>query len=104
MFATMNLFEFAHLTFKHKELIDFLIYHGVLASTIKCSQCENDINIDKQTLMYRCRKQYFKKNVHKKRVSMQCAFKKSATAGTWFHKSHLNVATVCKIVACFLLL
>jgi len=44
------------------------------------------------------------KNAHKKRVSMRCDFKKSAKVGTWFHKSHLDIATICKIVACFLMM
>ena len=44
------------------------------------------------------------KNVHKKRVSKQCDFYKSAKEGTWFDKSNLDVGTVCKIVACFLML
>lgn len=92
------------MTFCNEQLIDFLIQHGVLAASIKCSICNNNININKETLMYKCRRRYNVKNVHKKRVSKQCDFIKSAKAGTWFDKSHLDVATICKIVACFLML
>ncbi|XP_071572814.1 uncharacterized protein [Temnothorax nylanderi] len=102
--AMLGLIEFGHLTYSQDKLIDFLIQHGVLTATIKCSECGSDINIDKETLMYRCRKRYYVKNEHKKRVSKQCNFKKSGKAGTWFGKSHLDVATICKLVACFLML
>jgi len=44
------------------------------------------------------------KNAHKKRVSMKCNFKKTIRIGTWFHKSHLDIATICRIVASFLML
>ncbi|XP_071576627.1 uncharacterized protein [Temnothorax nylanderi] len=100
----LGLLEFARLTYNKIELIDFLIQHGVLANTIKCSQCGDNINIDKDTLTYRCRRRYYIKNIHKKRVCKQCDFYKSAKTGTWFHKSHLDIATICKIVACFLML
>ncbi|XP_024882507.1 uncharacterized protein LOC112461483 [Temnothorax curvispinosus] len=103
----LSLIEFGHLTYCQDKLIEFLIEHGVLMSTIKCNECNRDINIDKETLMYRCRRRYYVKNQHKKRVSKQCNFKKSAKAGTWFEwfgKNHLDVATICKIVACFLML
>jgi len=44
------------------------------------------------------------KNEHKKRVSVKCNFKRSVRTGTWFHKSNLDVATICRIIACFLML
>src|SRR5436190_10160795 len=99
-----SLIKFGHLTYSQEKLVDFLIQRGVLACTIKCSKCGNDINIDKETLMFRCRKRYYEKNIHKKRVLKQCDFEKSAKSGTWFDRSHLDVATVCRIVACFLML
>lgn len=82
----LSFIEFGHLTYSQEKLVDFLIQHGVLACTIKCSKCGNDINIDKETLKFRCRKLYYVKNIHKKRVSKQCDFIKSAKAGTWFVK------------------
>nr|XP_012229903.1 PREDICTED: uncharacterized protein LOC105676515 isoform X1 [Linepithema humile] len=99
-----GLLEFAHLTYSKEKLVDFLIQHGVLASTITCSKCGNILDIDKKTLSYRCKKRYYIKNEHKKRVSKQCDFFKSAKKDTWFDKSNLDVGTVCKIVACFLML
>lgn len=99
----LSLLEFGYLTYSQEKLIDFLIQHGVLTLTIKCSQCDNNININKETLMYRCVHRYFVKDAHKKRVCRQCTFAKSAKVGTWFEKSHLDVATICKIVACFLM-
>ncbi|XP_011867709.1 PREDICTED: uncharacterized protein LOC105561931 [Vollenhovia emeryi] len=43
------------------------------------------------------------KNVHKRRVSKRCNFYRTARVGTWFHQSNLDIATICKIVACFLM-
>lgn len=100
----LGLLEFAHLTYNKTGLIDFLIQHGILANTVKCNQCDKDVNIDKESLTYRCRKRHYVKNVHKKRVSKQCNFNRSAKTDTWFYKSHLDVAIICKIVACFLML
>ncbi|XP_071578824.1 uncharacterized protein [Temnothorax nylanderi] len=40
----------------------------------------------------------------KKRVSKQCDYKKSAKVGTWFENSNLELATICKIIASFLML
>lgn len=80
--AMLSFIEFTHLTYCKEGLVDFLIQHGVLASTIKCHKCHNDLYIDKETLLYRCRKRYFVRNVHKERVSMQCDFMKSAKIGS----------------------
>ncbi|XP_032669691.1 uncharacterized protein LOC116843409 [Odontomachus brunneus] len=105
LLGTMSgLIEFGRLTACKDKLIDFLIQHGVLTSSIKCNNCGNNININKETLMYKCKRRYYIKNVHKKRVSKQYDFSRNATASTWFGKSHLDVGTVCNIVACFLLL
>ena len=79
---------FGHLTECKDKLIDFLIQHSVLANTIRCSKCGNDVNINKETIMYRCRKRYTVKNEHKKRISKQCTYEKNAKAGTWFGGTH----------------
>lgn len=100
----LSLFQFAQLIYNKEELTEFLIQHGILANTIKCSSCGKDVNINKETLMYRCRKRYMIKNKHKKKISKQCNFKKNAKLGTWFNNGQLDIATVCKIISCFLLL
>ena len=68
----IGLLEFAHIIHSKEKLVDFLIEHRVLASTITCTQCGNNLSIDKETLSYRCNKRYMIKNVHKKRVFKQC--------------------------------
>jgi hypothetical protein len=100
----LSLFEFVNIINSQEKLIDFLIQRGVLKNTITCSKCNNNIDLDKKTLIYRCRKRYTVKNIHKKRVLKQCDYSKSAKYGTWFDKSHLDVDTICKIIACFLML
>lgn len=66
--AMLSFIKFTHLTYCKEGLINFLMQHGVLASTIKCHKCNNDVYIDKETLLYRCRKWYLIKNVHNKRA------------------------------------
>ena len=100
----LTFLEFGHLTECKEKLIDFLIEHGVLVNTVKCSQCGSDVNINKETLLYRCQKRHIIKDKHKKRICERCTFEKIAKAGTWFSRSNLDVGTACKIVACFLML
>jgi hypothetical protein len=99
----LGLFDFINIIHNKDKLIDFLIHHGVLANTIKCSQCGNDVNINKDTLTFRCNGRHYIKNEHKKRVCKRCEFYKSARTGTWFYKSNADITTICKIVACFLM-
>lgn len=100
----LGLLEFGCLSFDNDKLINFLIEHGVLANIIKCSNCSNDVNICKKTLTYRCDKRYYIKDAHKKRISKRCNFYQSARTGTWFSNSNLDVGTICRLVACFLML
>ncbi|KYM95849.1 hypothetical protein ALC62_13500 [Cyphomyrmex costatus] len=100
----LGLLEFGHLSYDNEKLINFLIEHGVLTNIIKCSNCGNDVNICKETLTYKCNKRYVLKNVYKKKISKCCNFLRSARTGTWFHNSNLDVGTICRLVACFLML
>jgi len=50
----MLLFDFIQLMAKG-ELVDFLIQHNVLPSVIKCEKYVNELNINKKTLLFRCR-------------------------------------------------
>jgi len=102
--SMLGLIDFSYIIKCKEELVDFLIKHGVIICTITCGKCRNELNINKETLLFHCNRRYIIKNVHKKRVSVKCDFKKSAKVGTWFHKSHLDIATICKIVACFLMM
>jgi len=104
LISMLSLIDFSYIIRCKGELVDFLIKHGVLISTITCDKCGNNVNINKETLVFHCNRRYAMINAHKKRVSMKCNFKKSAKIGTWFHKSHLDIATICRIVACFLML
>jgi len=48
----LGLMDFTILISRKEELIDFLIEHGVLASTITCSKCGNNINIVKKNIIF----------------------------------------------------
>lgn len=100
----LSLFDFIYLTHSHEGLVNFLIQHGVILETINCEKCDNILHINEDTLIFKCRKRHTVINMHRKRVSKQCSFEKSAKAGTWFDRSNLDVGSICKIVACFLML
>lgn len=88
-----------------EELIDFLIQHGVLPSKINCENCGVELTINKETLLFRCQRRYSTAtSSKKKRVLKKCNFKKSAKVGTWFGNSNLKLATICMIIASFLML
>lgn len=99
----MLFFDFIQLMANTEDLIDFLIQHGVLPSKINCGNCGVKLSIDKRTLLFRCQR-YLPTPSKKKRVSRKCNFKKSAKVGTWFQNSNLKLATICKIIASFLML
>ncbi|KYN00044.1 hypothetical protein ALC62_02638 [Cyphomyrmex costatus] len=100
----MQLFDFIQLVAKKIDLVNFLILRGVLPETINCEKCGNELYIDKETLLFRCRKRYFSSNAKKKRIRKQCDFHKSCKVGSWFSNSNLEIDKICKIVACFLML
>ncbi|XP_011701566.1 PREDICTED: uncharacterized protein LOC105458165 [Wasmannia auropunctata] len=102
MAYSLGLFEFASLVHDREKLVDFLIQHGVLSSAIKCHRCGNDVEINKETLSYKCGKRYLANDARKKRVSRQCSLKQTGTA-SWFRNSHLDMGTICRIIACFLM-
>lgn len=100
----MQLFDFIQLMAKKSDLVDFLIRHGVLPSVINCEKCGNELHIDKETLLFRCRKRYFSLDAKKKRINKQCDYNKSSKVESWFGNSSLEIDKICKIVACFLML
>jgi len=103
--SMLSLIDFSYIIRCREELVDFLIKHGVLISTITCDKCGNVLNINKETLLFHCNRRYTMKNAHKKRVSMKCNFTKSEVLKLVLgSKSHLEIATICKIVVCFLML
>jgi len=100
----MLFFDFIQLIGNKDHLLEFLIQHGVIPSTINCEKCDEILFLDKETLLFRCRKKFLEKRNKKKSIARQCDFKKSCKVGTWFGRSNLDLATICKIVASFLML
>jgi len=72
----LGLIDFFYIIRCKEELVDFLIKHGILISTITFDKCGNDLNIIKETLVFHCNRRYTIKNAHKKHVSMKCDSKK----------------------------
>ncbi|XP_039306916.1 uncharacterized protein LOC120358142 [Solenopsis invicta] len=100
----MQLHDFLAVTHNKQQLIDFLIFHNLISSEITCPRCNNIVTINKEKLLFYCRKVYYEKNKHKKNVKRQCDFKASAKVDTWFSKSKLNLETVCRLTAYYIML
>lgn len=100
----MKLHEFLTLIPKRECLVDFLIQFKVLNNNLKCKICDNDINLNKNTLEFRCTKSRYIINSHKKRQKVACGFRESARKNTWFDKSKLSVEDICRFVAYFIML
>lgn len=72
------------------EIIDFLVRHGVLRDVVRCARCGNEIQLNRQTLQFRCQRSV---SVQKK-AAKKCGFKMSARIGTFFENSHLTLRQV----------
>ena len=100
----MQLHEFLAITHDIEKLIDFLIENNLINNEIYCQKCNNKLQINKSNLLFRCRNVFYEKNVHKKYVKIQCDFKVTAKLDTWFSKSKLNLETICRLTAYFIML
>lgn len=100
----MQLHEFLAVTHNREQLINYLIEHNLINSAIQCPKCNNDLKINRSNLLFRCHKVFHEKNKHKKYVKKQCGFKASAKINTWFSKSNLNLETICRMTAYFIML
>ncbi|EZA58869.1 hypothetical protein X777_00564, partial [Ooceraea biroi] len=69
-----------------------------------CPKCNSNLEINTSNLTFRCYKVYYEQNNHKKRVKKQCSFQTSAKCDTWFSKSKLDLETVCRLTAYFIML
>lgn len=69
-----------------------------------CVKCNNKLKINRHNLSFCCQKIRYEKNAHKKYVKKKCNFKASVKLDTWFYKSKLNLETICRITAYFIML
>lgn len=100
----MKLHEFLVIVNSRQDLIDFLTTHNVMNSNMMCRMCNNNINLNINTLQFKCNRLYFIVNAHKKRVKVKCPFTESARKNTWFDKSKLSIEKICRFVAYFIML
>lgn len=97
----MLLFPFIKLTGNKANLVDFLIEHGVLPSSINCKKCGAILLINKHCCFDAEKGTSLKKKI---KEFPNSATKKSSKVGTWFARSNLDIATICRIIASFLML
>ncbi|XP_031351794.1 uncharacterized protein LOC116177070 isoform X2 [Photinus pyralis] len=97
-----TLLSFSDLCHRERDLISFLQDHLVLPGPIACPRCEKDCYLAREDtrLRFRCQRQV---KVPKTRKTKKCSFSVTAKKGTFFEGCHLDVPTVCRFVACWLL-
>uniref|UniRef100_A0A1Y1MZV5 Uncharacterized protein n=1 Tax=Photinus pyralis TaxID=7054 RepID=A0A1Y1MZV5_PHOPY len=97
-----TLLSFSDLCYRERDLISFLQDHLVLPGPIACPRCEKDCYLAREDtrLRFRCQRQV---KVPKTRKTKKCSFSVTAKKGTFFEGCHLDVPTVCRFVACWLL-
>ena len=100
----MQLHEFLAVTHDKERLLNYLIDHNLLISEIECPWCNNILNINRNSLLFRCYRTSYEKNKHKKRVKKICNFQTSAKVNTWFSQSNLSLETICRLTAYFIML
>lgn len=89
-------FRFIEATsFNGVQVLDFLIEHGVLKATIDCPKCGAGIEMNRESLEYRCQKRV---SVRKQKKS-PCAVKLSARTGSFFDHTKKDLVTYFRIVA-----
>lgn len=95
--CTFTVREFLHLSSNRRQLIDFLVDHGVLCRFSTCVTCDNIIELNINSLFYTCSKTYRRQNRIRK-----CKTKKNAKKGTWFSKAHLSLEDIVYFVVLWL--
>ncbi|XP_031346116.1 uncharacterized protein LOC116172974 [Photinus pyralis] len=97
-----TLLSFSDLCHRERDLISFLQDHLVLPGTVACPKCKKDCYLAREDtrLRFRCQRQV---KVPKTRKTKKCPFSVTAKKGTFFEGSHLDVPTVCRFVACWLM-
>lgn len=100
----MKLFEFLSMCEHPHELIAFLQQCGVINTEMRCPRCSNNLALNISTLMFRCRKKRRIQHGHKKQKTIQCNFKQSVKCNTWLSNANLDLITVARFVAYFLMI
>ena len=94
----MKLYEFLRICDNYDKLLDYLIEHRVIRSSIHCPKCNNIMHFHRDQLLFRCYNIQYVRNNHKKRMKKKCDFKLSALHNTWFSQSRLDLQTICLII------
>ncbi|CAL1675648.1 unnamed protein product [Lasius platythorax] len=98
----MKLYQFLSICDDRDKLIDYLIEHRVLPSSVRCPRCDNAMDLNRNSLFFRCYKVEYIRDCHKKKLKKKCDKKLSIFHNTWFAESRLDLQTVCRFVAYFL--
>ncbi|XP_076180851.1 uncharacterized protein LOC143153468 [Ptiloglossa arizonensis] len=100
----MKLHDFLTLCNNYDDLVQFLIDEKVIHSTMKCMKCESEMTFHRKELMFRCRRVFYVQKPNKKKLRKQCDVKIRAFHNTWFEHAHLPIQTICRFIACHIML
>ncbi|KYN17333.1 hypothetical protein ALC57_10381 [Trachymyrmex cornetzi] len=101
----MYLHEFIHITYNFDYLWNFLCNKEV-RKEILCPRCKNVLTLTnaRENHIFHCTKHYYKVTRTRKRRKVTCNFKISAFHGTWFEQARLELPTICRFIAYFLMM
>ena len=91
---TMMFREFSALTLHENQSIQLLINNGAFDEIKKCPKCNENMTLNRETLLYRCMRRKTIKKPKKKAVTVFCNTTISARVGTIFENSNLPVGEV----------
>jgi transposase-like protein len=94
--------EFLHKAYDEKWCIQLLISYNIFKEKMECPICCTNINLNVDTLAFRCGKRSTVMVIKKKRKSVTCGFFQSVKSNTWFHFVRLPISTALKFIAHFL--
>lgn len=99
-----NIFDFGVLCSQKEMLREFLMNHGVILRTCRCSECDCECRINESKEIFICDRYRKIKDAHKKKINKRCKFKKSIYANSWFSKRGMTVEQICKLTAIWILM
>lgn len=102
----MHVHEFLNMAHNFESLWNCLCEKKVVRKEVTCPRCHNLLTLinSGENKVFHCTKSYYTIMKGRKRRRVTCNFKLSAYHGTWFARSHMDLAKTCRFNAYFLML
>lgn len=84
--------------------IEFLSTHGIIATSVNCSECGKGAVLSKDLKFWRCQKKREIIRGKKKKVTKKCNFMQSVRSDSWLENSHLSPEKCCTFLAMYIMI